>query len=409
MSPIPHPKTNFTVSATSGRARVASFETAHGTVQTPAFMPVATRASLKGVTNEQLEELDPDVLVANTYHLHQRPGEALIDDMGGLHRFTGWDRPWLTDSGGYQVFSLGALVQLREDGVKLKSHLDGSVMDLTPQRSIAIQEALGADVIMAFDHCVGLPADRAEVEAAVHRTTRWTEIAADARTRNNQLLFGIVQGGDDLELRTLSATELLALELPGYAIGGLAVGETRQTQYRVVRHTADALPSDKPRYLMGVGHPLDMLHAIASGVDMFDCVLPTRNGRRGYLYTHDGVVRIGARKHERDESPLDVDTPHTASQSYSRGYLRHLFKSQEQVAVTLGSLHNLAFLLHLVRRARETIREGTFDAWREAFTRRYTAGDEREAAARAADPDARLRSQAARETDERLRDARAGE
>ncbi len=406
MSPTSH-SPSFHCLAKCGDARVTTFETAHGTVQTPAFMPVATRASLKGVTNEQLDELRPDLLVANTYHLHQRPGEALIEDMGGLHGFTGWQRPWLTDSGGYQVFSLGALVKLREDGVKVKSHLDGSIMNLTPARSIAIQEALGADIIMAFDHCVGLPASRDDMEAAVHRTTRWTELAMRARTRNDQLLFGIVQGGDDEALRELSTDALVALELPGYAIGGLAVGESKETQYRVVKHTARRLPPNKPRYLMGVGHPLDMLHAIASGIDMFDCVLPTRNGRRGYLYTHDGVIRIGARKYERDDRPIDAETPHAVSRNYSRGYLRHLFKSREQSAITLGSLHNLAFLLNLVRRARKEIEAGTFDDWHEAFAARYTAGEERSAIEHAADPEALERSQAARERDEQLRKERA--
>jgi len=395
-TPLPHPDLRFEPSATVGRARAARFETPHGAVRTPAFMPVATKASLKGITNAQIDALSPEVMLANTYHLHLRPGEALIAEQGGLHGFTGHRRPWLTDSGGYQVFSLGERTTVREEGVTVKSHLDGAPIHLGPREVVGIQEALGADIVMALDHCLGLPASREALLGAVDRTTRWAQACVAARTRDDQALFGIVQGGTDAELRERSVRGLVALDLPGYAIGGLAVGEGGDLMRAALTATAPLLPADRPRYLMGVGRPLDLLDAIAEGIDLFDCVLPTRNGRRGWLWTRDGTVRIGARMHARDPGPLDPECRCEVCRTHSRAYLRHLFKTGEHTSVTLGSLHNLTFILDLVREARHTIEDGTFDAWRAAFAERFEAGNEAWRRSHEADPDAAQRSRKAR-------------
>ncbi len=398
--PPPHPDLQFRVQAREGEARAATFETPHGTVRTPTFMPVATKASLKGVTNAQLEALAPDVMLANTYHLHLRPGEDLIRDQGGLHGFTGWQGPWITDSGGYQVFSLAGRTEVREDGVTVRSHLDGTPVQLGPTRAIEIQEALGADLIMAFDHCLALPASRDMLQAAVDRTTRWTRACVEARTRDDQALFGILQGGTDAELRQRSADGLVPLDLPGYAVGGLAVGESSEQMRAALDVTTPLLPDAKPRYLMGVGLPLDLLDAIHSGIDMFDCVLPTRNGRRGWLWTRDGTVRIAAREHARSDAPLDPECTCEVCTTHSRAFLRHLFKTGEHTAVTLGSIHNLTFLFDVVRTARARIFEGTFAAWRTSFRERYQRGEATWQAAHDADPHAAQRSQAARRADD---------
>jgi queuine tRNA-ribosyltransferase len=392
----PHPDLRFRLEAEDGRARAAVFATPHGAVETPCFMPVATRASLKGLTNAQLAHVDPEVLLANTYHLHLRPGEERIRALGGLHGFAGWDRPLLTDSGGYQVFSLGTRVRVREDGVLVQSHLDGELLFLGPRESMGIQEALGADLVMAFDHCVGLPADRAAVEAAVHRTTAWARACAAARTRDDQALFGIVQGGTDEELRALSARDLAELDLPGYAIGGLAVGEGREALWRTVASTAPLLPAGKPRYLMGVGTPPDLLAAVAAGVDLFDCVLPTRGGRRGHLYTHDGPLRIASRRFEGSEEPLDDACGCETCRTHSRAYLRHLFAVGEHSATTLGTLHNVTFFVELLCRARAAIRAGSFAAFRSDFLARYEAGERRWQAEHEADPEGAAGSRRAR-------------
>ncbi|MDF1701289.1 MAG: tRNA guanosine(34) transglycosylase Tgt [Planctomycetota bacterium] len=395
-TPPPHPDLRLRVEAREGAARATTFETPHGPVQTPTFMPVATKASLKGITHAQLETLAPDVMLANTYHLHLRPGEACIRDLGGLHGFTGWKGPWITDSGGYQVFSLDARAKVDEDGVTLRSHLDGSPVRLGPREAMGIQEALGADMIMAFDHCLGLPATRPALEAAVERTTRWTTACAAARTRDDQALFGIIQGGTDPELRARSAAGLLPLDLPGYAIGGLAVGEGGDAMRAAVEATTPLMPEDKPRYLMGVGQPLDLLDSIRAGVDMFDCVLPTRNGRRGWLWTRDGTVRVGARTHANDDTPLDPECGCEVCRTHSRAYLRHLFKTGEHTAVTLGSLHNLTFLFDLVRGARAAIQAGHFERYAADFSARFTAGERAWQAAHDRDPDAAFRSREAR-------------
>jgi len=391
-----HPDLQWRQEASEGGARAAVFETPHGTVRTPAFMPVGTRASLKGLTNAHIQAIDPEILLANTYHLHLRPGEDCIREMGGLHQFAGWDRPLLTDSGGYQVFSLSERAVVSEDGVRVRSHLDGAPVELGPVQAMRIQEALGADIVMAFDHCLALPASREAVADAVDRTTRWTRACDAARTRDDQALFGIVQGGVDEALRRRSAQELVELDLPGYAIGGLAVGEGGEQMRATWTHTTPLLPADRPRYLMGVGEPVDLLEAIHAGLDLFDCVLPTRNGRRGHLFTLDGPIRIAARAYERDPNPLDPDCACEVCRTHTRAYLRHLFQVKEHTAFTLGSLHNTTFLVTLVREARRRIVEGTFASWRVAFTDRYRKGEERWARAHAEDPHGAARSKAAR-------------
>jgi queuine tRNA-ribosyltransferase len=385
----------FRVEAAAGAARAGTFSTPHGAVETPAFMPVGTRASVKGLTNAHLDAIRPAVVLANTYHLHLRPGEALIEELGGLHRFMGWDGPLLTDSGGFQVFSLGALVAVDEDGVTVKSHLDGSPVRLGPREAVRIQQALGADVAMAFDQCCRLPASREAVAAAVDRTTRWAKIGLDARTRADQATFGIVQGGVDLALRARSAAELTALPFEGFAIGGLSVGEGPEALRTTLAATAGLLPADRPRYLMGVGAPLDLVDGVALGVDLFDCVIGTRNGRRGHLFTRDGVVRIGRDEYRRDESPLDPECGCETCRRHSKAYLHHLFGVGEFSATILGSLHNTAFLVDWVRSLRRALVDGSFPTVAAAMRARYVAGEARYAALRALDPEGREASRAA--------------
>jgi len=396
----------FRVRATSGEARAATFATPHGEVETPAFMPVGTRASVKGLTNAHLAAIDPEVLLANTYHLHLRPGEEVIAALGGLHRFTGWDRPLLTDSGGFQVFSLGDLVSVDDAGTTVRSHLDGAPVRLGPAEAVRIQEALGADLVMAFDQCCRLPAAREEVAAAVERTTRWATACLAARTRDDQAMLGIVQGGVDADLRRRSASEIASLPFEGFAIGGLSVGEGPAAMRDTLATTVPHLPADRPRYLMGVGAPLDLVDAVARGVDLFDCVIGTRNGRRGHLFTRDGVVRIGRREHEREEGPLDPECGCEVCRTHSRAYLRHLFAVGEHTATVLGSLHNTAFLVGWVRDLRRALLEGTFPARAAAMAARFEAGEARAAARAAEDPEGRLGSRrAAADREERRRRA----
>jgi queuine tRNA-ribosyltransferase len=394
----------FRVLETCGDARAGTFVTPHGEVETPAFMPVGTRATVKGLTNAHLEAIDPAVVLANAYHLHLRPGEETIAALGGLHRFTGWTRPLLTDSGGYQVFSLGDLVSVDETGASVRSHLDGATVRLGPAASVRVQEALGADVVMAFDECCRLPAPPERVAAAVERTSRWAEASLAARTRDDQAMFGIVQGGVDADLRRRSAVALTGLPFEGFAIGGLSVGEGSEAMRATLSWTCPLLPADRPRYLMGVGAPLDLVDAVSRGVDLFDCVVGTRNGRRGHLFTRDGVVRIGRKEHERETGPLDPECRCEVCRTYSRAYLRHLFAVGEHTATVLGSLHNTAFLVEWVRDLRRALLEGAFPARAAAMAQRYAAGEARSAAVRAADPEGRLGSRrAAREREERSR------
>lgn len=341
-------------------ARCGKLLTAHGAVQTPAFMPVGTRASVKAVSPEELQECGAQIILANTYHLLQRPGPRIVERAGGLHRFMGWEGPILTDSGGYQVFSLSQHRRIGEDGVIFRSEYDGQTIHLTPELSIEVQNALGADIIMAFDECPPANAPYEYVREAVARTLRWAERSRAAHRRDDQLLFGIVQGGPYEDLRQESAQKTVALDFPGYAIGGVSVGEEKSTMYRVIERTAPLLPEDRPRYLMGVGTPEDILFAIRCGVDMFDCVLPTRNARHGYLFTSQGPVRIRNARHREDFSPLDPECGCYTCRRFTRAYLRHLYVEGEPLALRLLTLHNLYFYLALLRGVRRAIAAGRF-------------------------------------------------
>jgi queuine tRNA-ribosyltransferase len=350
----------FRLVARSGRARAGVLETAHGPVETPVFMPVGTRASVRGILPSQLEEAGAQIVLANAYHLFLRPGDEVIRDLGGLHRFAGWKRPWLTDSGGFQIFSLDELTKVSPEGVRFRSPIDGTHHFLTPEDSLRIQNNLGADIVMAFDRCVRLPASDDEVRHAVDLTIAWARRSRDAHTRDDQHLFGIVQGGTDLRERERCTNALLELEFPGYAVGGLSVGEDRDAMLRTLEASTDLLPDESPRYFMGIGKPDDLIDAIARGIDMFDCVIDTRNGRNGTLFTSLGVLHMRNRSHLRDERPVDPACACPACTGFSRAYLRHLYKSGEMLGPILGSLHNTWYLLDLVRRARDAILGGTF-------------------------------------------------
>jgi queuine tRNA-ribosyltransferase len=357
-----------------GPARRARLHTAHGVVDTPVFMPVGTQGTVKGVTPAQLHEMGAEIVLGNTYHLYLRPGMDVIEAHGGLHPFMSWDRPILTDSGGFQVFSLRDLARIGEDGVAFRSHLDGTEHLLTPERAIRIQETLGSDIVMAFDHCPPAMADRELLISAVDRTTRWARRCLDARTRADNALFGILQGGVDMELRSRSADGLLPLPFDGFAIGGLSVGESREATWETMADTAALLPADRPRYLMGVGTPEDLLRAVAAGIDMFDCVLPTRNARNGRILTADGDMNIRNSRWRLDTNPIDPDCGCYTCRHFTRSYLRHLDKAGEMLFGILASLHNLQYLIDLMREARTRIVDGSFSRWcAEALTRRAAA------------------------------------
>jgi queuine tRNA-ribosyltransferase len=339
-------------------ARVGVLRTPHGEAKTPAFMPVGTRGSVKGVTPEQLSRTGAEIILANTYHLSLRPGSDVVADLGGLHRFMGWDGPILTDSGGFQVFSLPDLVKIDEDGVTFRSHIDGALLRLDPATAVAHQERLGADIIMAFDQCPPLPSPREVLEQACERTCRWAEACKVVHEREDQWLFGIVQGGADLELRADCAHRLLEIDFPGYAIGGLSVGESATMRAHVAAATAEMLPTDRPRYLMGIGTPQDLLAGVLAGVDMFDCVLPTRNGRNAWAFTRKGPIRLRNEVHRTSEEPIEADCDCEACRRFSRGYLRHLFMAEEMLGPILTSIHNLRFLQRFMSRLRELIPAG---------------------------------------------------
>jgi len=366
----------FTVEARDGRARAGRLVTPHGEVATPVFMPVGTAAAVKAVLHRDLAEIGARILLANTYHLMLRPGDALVASLGGLHGFTGWSGPFLTDSGGYQVFSLAALRKLDEEGVRFQSHIDGSEHLLSPERSIAVQQNLGADIAMAFDECPPGDAARDVVEAATARTTRWARRSRDAHTRADQWLFGIVQGGVHLDLRAESARALVELDFPGYAVGGLAVGEPKPGRDRVLEEIDALLPADRPRYLMGVGTPEDLIDGVARGIDMFDCVLPTRNARNGQLFTRHGRIAIRNARYRDDPRPPDPDCRCHTCRTASRAYLRHLHLAGEMTAATLMSLHNLFFYLDMMEGLRQSIRLCRFESWRGETLRRLGAADQ---------------------------------
>ena len=372
----------FQVTGRDGGARRGVMTTAHGAVETPAFMPVGTQGAVKGVTQRDLEGLDAEILLSNTYHLYLRPGDDLIARQGGLHRFAGWTRPILTDSGGYQVFSLAARRTIDEAGAHFRSHLDGSAHLLTPEKAADIQAQLGSDVAMVLDECLALPAEPAEVRASMERTLRWAGRARvrflDLRdggapgvivTNPGQAQFGIVQGGVHPDLREESARETVKIGFEGYAIGGLSVGEPADVMYDVVARTAPELPEDRPRYLMGVGTPSDIVEAVARGIDLFDCVLPTRNARNGQLFTSVGRINIKNARYAEDSGPPDPACSCYTCRTFSRAYLRHLFQVGELNAATLNTLHNLHFYLDTLRRIRESVSFGRFESFRVAFHR----------------------------------------
>jgi len=367
---------NILATDTQTGARAGTLTTAHGSIQTPIFMPVGTAATVKGVHQRELKnDIDPDIILGNTYHLYLRPGTAILEQAGGLHQFMGWDRPLLTDSGGYQVYSLSANRKIKEEGVKFKSHIDGSYHVFTPERAIEIQRSIGADIIMAFDECTPYPCDYNYAKTSMERTHRWLTrcIAADQELPQlydyPQTLFPIVQGSVYTDLRKASAHFIAAQEAPGNAIGGLSVGEPAEEMYAMTDAVCSILPQDKPRYLMGVGTPINLLENIALGVDMFDCVLPTRNARNGMLFTAEGTLNIKNKKWENDFSPIDPTGYCFADLEYTKAYVRHLFTVNEMLGKQIATLHNLSFYLWLVREARKHILAGTFSNWKSQMVR----------------------------------------
>jgi queuine tRNA-ribosyltransferase len=361
---------SFDIVAQEEKARAGIFRTGHGEIQTPVFAPVGTQATVKAVTPAQLEEISASLILSNTYHLYLRPGSELVAEMGGLHEFMHWPHPILTDSGGYQVFSLAAMRKVDDDGVTFKSHVDGSIQRLTPEKSIEVQEDLGADIIMTFDECAP-PYDRAYNESALSRTHAWAERCQKAKNRPDQALFGIVQGGIFPDLRQKSAEYIASLDFPGHAIGGLSVGETKAETYAMIDLVNDLLPQGKPRYLMGVGAPEDLINGIARGVDIFDCVLPTRLARHQSAMTFTGRINLMNSIHARDPKPIDENCHCYTCQNFSRAYLRHLIVAKEMLAATLISIHNLNTLIELTHRARQAIIAGEFKVFAAAFLQNY--------------------------------------
>lgn len=377
------PPARFRVTAVdaASRARAGTLRTRHGVVRTPVFMPVGTQATVKTLAPRDLEELDCDILLANTYHLMLRPGEQAVRELGGVHAFMNWKRSILSDSGGFQVLSLAHLRKIREQGVTFRSHLDGSAHELSPERAIEIQSTLGVDVMMSFDECLHWPATADETRASMERTVRWARRGLVHRRRLAEAgepvpaLFGIVQGGTDADLRARCAADLVGEPFDGYSLGGLWVGEPAATGHALVAGDTALLPADKPRYLMGVGTPLDLVEAVSQGVDMFDCVLPTRNARKGTVLTSRGRLVVKNAKYAKDPRPLDPDCGCDACRGFSRAYIRHLFAVGEILGMRLASLHSLAFLLGMMRGMREAIAGGRFAAWRREFEAKYQSGE----------------------------------
>jgi queuine tRNA-ribosyltransferase len=359
---------SFRLAASDGVARCGVIETPHGAVATPAFMPVGTQATVKGLAPEAVRACGVDIVLANTYHLMLRPGAERIAMLGGLHRFMNWPHAILTDSGGFQVMSLSGLRKVEKDGVTFRSHLDGAVVSLSPERAIEIQSLLGSDILMQLDECLKLPAPRDEVERAMALSLAWAERSKRAfeSVPQGRALFGIVQGGDDVALRRASARTLVDIGFAGYAIGGLAVGETQETMLRMVEAAASALPADRPRYLMGVGTPADLVEAVARGIDMFDCVLPTRNGRHGLAFTRSGTLNLRNARHADDPRPIDPESSCLAARDYSRAYLHHLIKAGEMLGAIVLTTVNLGYYQSLMADMRAAIAAGNFDDFRAA-------------------------------------------
>ena len=364
----------FQVTASEDSARRGEIVTRHGTIQTPVFMPVGTRASVKSLTTDQLRQLGPEIILNNTYHLMLRPGVDLVEKLGGVHGFMGWDRAVLTDSGGFQLFSLASIRKIREEGVEFRSHIDGSPYFLTPEGSVEIQTRMGVDIAMAFDECPAYGLSHAEVEKSMLLTHRWAKRSLSART-GASALFGIVQGGIHHDLRKRSVEEIASMDFDGIAIGGVSVGEPKEEMLDVVDYTAPLMPVDRPRYLMGVGTPEDLLHGVAAGIDMFDCVMPTRNARNGSLFTSEGKVAIKNARYADDPGPLDPNCSCVTCRTVSRAYLRHLFVNDEIAAMVYNTIHNVSFYLDLMRSIRQAIASNSFGSFRTAFLSRVAGGD----------------------------------
>jgi queuine tRNA-ribosyltransferase len=368
---------SFKLLKTDGTARRGEIVTPHGKVQTPAFMPVGTQGTVKGLMPEAVAAAGTEIVLGNTYHLMLRPGAERVAALGGLHKFMNWPGPILTDSGGFQVMSLSALRRLEEHGVTFRSHLDGAIVELSPERAIEIQALLGADISMQLDECLKLPSSREEIARAMQLSLRWAERSKRAfeSVRGGRALFGIVQGGDDTGLRAESAKALVDIGFDGYAIGGLAVGEPQEMMLNIVAETTPVLPAERPRYLMGVGTPDDLMEAVKRGIDMFDCVLPTRNGRHGMAYTRHGSINLANARHAEDARPLDAESAHPAARTYSRAYLHHLTKANEMLGQVLLSTINIAYYQALMGEMREAIAGGRFEAFCAATKEGWTRGD----------------------------------
>jgi queuine tRNA-ribosyltransferase len=362
---------DFKVESKEGHARAATLQTAHGEVQTPVFMAVGTRATVKAMTPEELTENGCQVVLGNTYHLHLRPGEKTVQKMGGLHKFMNWSGPILTDSGGFQVFSLSKLRKITEEGVEFQSHIDGAKLFISPEKSMEIQMDLGSDIIMAFDECPPYPCDREELIKSMDLTIRWLKRSKERMTRKESLLFGIVQGGLDYDLRMMSLEKTLDVDLPGYALGGFSVGEPIHMMHELVAKVGHQMPENKPRYLMGVGTPLDLVLSVDSGIDMFDCVMPTRVARNGTLYTSQGKISIKRAEYKEDPAPLDPECGCYTCSNYSKSYLRHLFMTGEILGSRLNTIHNLHYYFKLMRQSREAIMENRWAEFRDKIIQRY--------------------------------------
>jgi queuine tRNA-ribosyltransferase len=361
----------FKLSKSDGAARLAEIETRHGVIHTPVFMPVGTAASVKSLTTEQLKQLAPEIILNNTYHLMLRPGIDLLERLGGVHKFMSWDRAVLSDSGGYQVFSLSAIRKIREEGVEFRSHLDGSLHFLSPEKSIEIQTRMGVDIAMAFDECPGHGLSHADVERSMELTHRWARRSLAVR-RSPLAVFGIVQGGAFPDLRQRSVDEIASMDFDGIALGGIAVGESKEETFDTIRFAAPLMPKDKPRYLMGVGTPEDLVNAVDAGIDMFDCVMPTRNARNGSLFTNMGKIAIKNARYADDQGPLDPECSCVTCRTVSRAYLRHLFVSGEIAGLVYNTIHNVSFYLDLMGKVRQAIASNSFAAFREAFLLQLT-------------------------------------
>ena len=361
---------SFEVTASDQKARCGVLKTPHGEIETPVFMPVGTQATVKTVSPKELEEVGASIILSNTYHLMLRPGKDIIKKLGGLHHFMQWPKPILTDSGGFQVFSLANQRVVKEEGAYFQSYIDGEKILLTPEKAIEIQEALGADIIMCFDECPPFPSTQKEIEASLNLSLRWALRCKRAKTKNTQVLFGIVQGGVFLDLRKQSLERTVEIDFDGYALGGLSVGEDQGRMIEMVSEIAHQMPPQKPRYLMGVGTPQDLLECVVHGLDMFDCIMPTKNARNGGLFTSLGAINLANAQYKEDPSPIDPDCTCYTCSHFSRAYLRHLFMSSEGLGARLNTLHNLSFYVTFMRKIRQAIQEKRLDAFRKNFYQR---------------------------------------